>query len=195
MDISVPEAIGLIRANAAATEGEGQVSADLAMVVVRALEASLSDSGVVHIKSTSQPTAIDYEKIADMVCERLDVIAVERVQTPQPVGMTPVPWRYNEMGCIFGGPQGENQIEVADLWVSQDGKHEDGRAIVEAVNAYFSPTPRPPTPAEAASGNPETAIPDTAGYPVPDYDAVDIPSFENASQPTPSDSDPLRHAA
>lgn len=177
----VLNAIGQIRESAAKSEGDGRVNVDVAMVVVRALEDELGESPIVHI----EPGGVDYARIADAVVERLDVIFVERVKTPQPDGMTPVPWRYNEMGCIFGGPQDENEIEVADLWVSQDGKHEDGRAIVEAVNAYFAPRTQSPTPTQAASANAETQIPDTAGYPVPDYDAVgqDIPSFRSASVP------------
>lgn len=186
MEISVPEAIGLIRANAAATEGEGQVSTELALVVVRALEDTLSESGVVHIKPQPvQAPVIDYDKIADAVVGRLDGMAAELVKKPAPEGMSPLPWRYNEMGCIHCGPKNDDEIEVADLWVSRDDRHEDGRAIVEAVNAYFLPTPKPPLPAEAATANAETQIPDTAGYPVPDYDAADVPSVENATAEDP----------
>lgn len=190
----VLNAIGQIREAAAKSEGNGWVNVDMAMVVVRALENELGESPIVHVESGgvdyARIAALMADDVADMVVKRLRAVLAKRQQVPAPAGMSPLPWRYSGMGCIYAS----DDTEAVDLWVSRDGVHEDGRAIVEAVNAYFSPTPRPPTPAEAASGNPETAIPDTAGYPLPDYDAVDIPSFENASQPTPSDSDPLRHA-
>lgn len=173
MNLSVVKSMQVIRdAAKVAQRAEVAPLVAAAVEVANAFEELVSHQPVVSIGSGP---LIDADAIAAKVVERFDIIAVERVKVAAPLGMSQLPWRYNDMGCIFSGPEDENEVEVADLWVSRDGIHADGRAIVEAVNAYFGGVSQPPTPAEAATANCETQLPDTAGYPVPDYDAVEIP--------------------
>lgn len=141
-----------------------------------AIDEALCDEPIVRMAGS--PTA---DQIADAVVAKLldhaQVIGAKLVQKAASEVMSPLPWFYDERSDVLRDADDE---VVADLGESSNQlatDRENGRAIVEAVNAYFAPA-QPPTPADAATANAETQIPDTAGYPVPDYDAVDIPSVE-----------------
>lgn len=133
-----------------------------AEAIEAAIDEALCDSPIVHRRGS--PTA---SQIADAVVAKLldnaQVIGAKLVQKAASEVMSPLPWFYDERSDVLRDADDE---VVADLGESSNQlatDRENGRAIVEAVNAYFAPQ----SPAEAS-----TDIPATGGYPIPDYDAV-----------------------
>ena len=181
MDISVVKAMQVIRdAAMVAQRAEVAPLVAAAVEVANAYEESLSQQAIVSI---SAGPALSADEIARKVVEQFDIIAAERVAVALPDGVPPVPWRVDGDGDVWSA---SDRIFLSGLDLDAP-VYEEGaasafatvHAIVEAVNAYFG-VRQPPSPAEAATANCETHLPDTAGYPVPDYDAVEIPEAGEA---------------
>lgn len=175
MDISVLKSMKVIRDAAMALQGaEVAPLVAAAVEVANAYEESLSQHAIVSVGSA----ALSADEIAAKVVERLDILAVQRVKVALPDGVPPVPWRTADFGLVLDAADtcvlSEDDIGIN---LSPIDRHNTVRAIVEAVNAYYG-CPQQPSPAEAATANSETQLPDTAGYPVLDYDAVEIPESE-----------------
>jgi hypothetical protein len=177
MDISVVKSMRVIRDAAMALQGaEVAPLVAAAVEVANAYEEALSQQSVVSIGSGP---LIDADAIAAKVVERFDIIAAERVKVALPYGVPPVPWVYDSRHESVVSSDGFALFESHEVGCGDFNEHYDDcdtlEAIVEAVNAYFGGVSQPPTPAEAATDNCETQVPDIAGYPVPDYDATEIP--------------------
>jgi hypothetical protein len=177
MNLSVVKSMQVIRdAAKVAQRAEVAPLVAAAVEVANAYEDALSQQSVVSIGSGP---LIDADAIAAKVVERLDVLAVERLQVPTPCGVPPVPWHVDSDDDVWS-EDSRIFLSASDLQapVFSEGSASSVatvNAIVEAVNAYFGGVRQPPSPAEAATDNCETQVPDIAGYPVPDYDATEIP--------------------
>ncbi|MDX1968056.1 MAG: hypothetical protein SFV23_12850 [Planctomycetaceae bacterium] len=141
-------------------------------ILEAAIDEALCDEPIVRIAG-----GVTADQIADKVVEKLlnrrQVVGAKLVQKQIPDGVPAVPWEVGKFGVTSEEGRlviDEDDMELTPVFAEGSASPADTmRAIVAAMNAYYSPQ----TPAEAASANSETGIPDTAGYPVPDYDAVD----------------------
>jgi len=130
-------------------------------ILEAAIDEALCDEPIVRIAG-----GMTADQIAEKVVQRLK----SEVQEPLPPGVPPVPWRAAPGGDSSYSADDRLTLDDSDLLstpVFQEGGASPSatiRAIVEAMNAYYSPQ----TPAEAAAANSETGIPDTAGYPLAD---------------------------
>lgn len=180
MDISVVKSMKVIRDAAMSPLGAGSATLIAAAVeVANAYEESLSQQAIVSVGSA----ALSADDIARKVVERFTVVGASMVKRPLPHGVPPVPWRTADFGLVLDAADtcvlSEDDIGIN---LSPVERHNAACSIVEAVNAYYG-GPQQPSPAEAATANSETQLPDTAGYPVPDYDAVEIPPAGEAPEP------------
>lgn len=172
MDISVVKSMKVIRDAAMVAQDAPMAPLVAAAVeVANAYEESLSQQAIVSVGSA----ALSADEIAAKVVERFTVVGASMVKRPLPHGVPPVPWRTADFGLVLDAADtcvlSEDDIGIN---LSPVERHNAACSIVEAVNAYYG-GPQQPSPAEAATANSETQLPDTAGYPVPDYDAVEIP--------------------
>lgn len=145
--MDVVTALAAIRAKGLTAEAD---------ILEAAIDEALCDEPIVRISG-----GMTADQIAEKVVQRLK----SEVRQPLPNGVSPLPWTYKEYS---GDIVDRDRSPIIDMTSANLGSEADvdlhGRAIVAAMNAYYSPQ----TPAEAASANSETGIPDTAGYPLPE---------------------------
>lgn len=141
-------------------------------ILEAAIDEALCDEPIVRISGGITADQIA-EKVIARLLEHTQVVGAKLVQKPLPDGVPPVPWAYHEKPESVTSADDFCLFESLDVGCGDFGKHYGDiatlKAVVAAMNGYYSPQ----TPAESAAANSETQIPDTAGYPVPDYDAVD----------------------
>lgn len=132
-----------------------------AAILEAAIDEALCDEPIVRIAGGMTADQIA-EKVVAKLLEHTQVVGAKLVQKPLPKGVSPLPWSYSEYS---GDIHDRDRSVVVDMTLANLGSEAEidlhGRAIVEAVNGYYSPQ----TPADAAAANAETQIPDTAGYP------------------------------
>lgn len=145
--MDVVTALASIRANGLTEEAD---------ILEAAIDEALCDEPIVRISG-----GMTADQIAEKVVQRLK----SEVQEPLPKGVSPLPWTYSEYS---GDIHDRDRSVVIDMTSANLGSEAEvdlhGRAIVAAMNGYYSPQ----TPAEAEAANSETQIPDTAGYPLTD---------------------------
>lgn len=106
---------------------------------------------------------------ADQIAEKVVQLLKSEVQERLPRGIPALPWEVDTQGDAWSADGlillTEGYIGVAATCNAAGvDRYATIRAIVQAMNGYYSPQ----TPAEAAAANSETGIPDTAGYPLTD---------------------------
>ncbi len=174
MHISVVKAMQVIRDEAKCFQrAEVAPLVAAAVEVANAYEEELSRSSVVSI--ISGPT-INADEIAEKVSARLWAEGRLVRGMAQPLGMPPTPWHMADFDLVRDNA-GNTVLDVDEIGVSlpQSVRRITARAVVEAVNAYFARGLLPHPPAQAATANSETQLPDTAGYPVDIPAAAEVP--------------------
>lgn len=127
-------------------------------ILEAAIDEALCDEPIVRIAGGMTADQIA-EKVVQRLLEHTQVVGAKLVQKPIPDGLPPLPWSFSSYAV-------RDAYERSILWdmdIEADvNKPLTCEAIIAAVNAFYCP---PQTPAEAATANSETGIPDTAGYP------------------------------
>ena len=153
--MDVVAALASIRANGLTEEAD---------IIEAAIDEALCDEPIVRMSGGLTVDQIA-EKVVARLIEHTQVVGAKLVQKPLPHGVPAVPWTYGDSTERVGSADGFVLFESLDVGCGDFGNYYDDvatlKAIVAAVNAYYASQ----TPAEAAAGNSETQIPDTAGYP------------------------------
>lgn len=129
-------------------------------ILEAAIDEALCDEPIVRIAG-----GMTADQIAEKVVQRLKSEVQERFQR----GIPALPWEVDTQGGAWSS-NGLILLTEGDIGVAASceaagvDRYATIRAIVQAMNGYYSPQ----TPSEAAAANSETGIPDTAGYPLPE---------------------------